>query len=154
MSAISATAAFRQFYQALLNPPAPAPRGKIRLGRLAIRSKRPRYCGLQRSRLVQRYAALPGWPSLSYATVRDYCDSADHFPRLATLQGDLKDVQRPWAVKAILNHLPPGSRLLEVGSGEPHAAAALADLGYRVTVCDPFDGSGRGPTAYKQTVTR
>ncbi len=100
--------------------------------------------------LVQRYASLPGWPALSYATVRDYCDSADHFPRLATLQADLKDVERPWAVKAVLNNLKPGTRLLEVGSGEPHAAAVLAEFGYDVTICDPFDGSGRGPTEFAQ----
>jgi SAM-dependent methyltransferase len=100
--------------------------------------------------LVERYASMPGWPALSYATVRDYCDSADHFPRLATLQADLKDVERPWAVKAILNNLKPGARLLEVGSGEPHASAALADFGYDVTICDPFDGSGRGPTEFER----
>jgi hypothetical protein len=80
--------------------------------------------------------------------VRDYCDSADAFPALATHQNDLKDAQRPWAVKAILNCLRPGSQLLEVGSGEPLAAATLASLGYEVTVCDPFDGSGRGPVEF------
>jgi hypothetical protein len=85
----------------------------------------------------------------SYATVRDYCDSVDRFPDLATRQQDLKDVQRPWAVKAVLALLPPGARLLEIGSGEPTAAARLASLGYDVTICDPFDGSGNGPTQYR-----
>ena len=31
-------------------------------------------------------------------------------------------------------------------------AAALADLDYNVTVVDPYDGSGGGPTAYEQFV--
>jgi hypothetical protein len=100
--------------------------------------------------LVAWYANRPAYPALSYATVRDFCDSADHLPSLATYQNDLKDAQRPWAVKAILNCLPPGSRLLEIGGGEPLAAAALAALGYDVTICDPFDGSGNGPVEYER----
>src|SRR5947208_15433311 len=61
------------------------------------------------SSLVLHYASQPPYPSLSYATVRDYCDGVDHFPWLATLN-DLKDAERPWAVKAVLNCLPPGTR--------------------------------------------
>lgn len=99
--------------------------------------------------LVARYASRPAYPALSYATVRDFCDSADHLPTLATYQNDLKDAERPWAVKAILNCLPPGSKLLEIGGGEPHAAAVLVALGYDVTICDPFDGSGNGPVEYE-----
>ena len=99
--------------------------------------------------VVDRYAKAPPFPRLSYATVRDYCDSIDHFPQLASYQQDLKDSERPWTVKAILNRVPKGGRLLEVGSGEPLAAATLASLGYEVTICDPFDGSGRGPTEYE-----
>ncbi len=99
---------------------------------------------------------LPTYPRLSYATVRDYCDSADHFPKLATFQNDLKDVQRPWTVKAILSSIKAPARLIEIGSGEPLSASALADLGYEVSVCDPFDGSGRGPTefAYFRSIYR
>src|SRR5438876_2534768 len=99
--------------------------------------------------LVMRYADRPAYPALSYATVRDFCDSVDHLPWLGTHQNDLKDAERPWAVKATINCLPPGSRLLEIGSGEPLAAATLASLGYDVTVCDPFDGSGNGPVEYE-----
>ena len=86
---------------------------------------------------------------LSCATVRDYCDSADRYPELSSLQQDLKDVQRPWTLKAIQALLAPGAKLLEVGSGTPYVAAMLADLGYQVTVCDPFDGSGNGPENYE-----
>src|SRR4051794_19670161 len=55
----------------------------------------------------------------SYATVRDYCESVDHLPQVTPLDGDLKNVQRPWAIKAILANLPPPARLLEIGGGEP-----------------------------------
>lgn len=84
-------------------------------------------------------------PRLSYATVRDYCDSADHLPELARASGDMKDVQRPWLLKAIVGSVPPGTRLLEVGAGEPLVADRLARLGYEVTVVDPYDGRDRGP---------
>ena len=86
----------------------------------------------------------------SYATVKDYCDSADRFPQIMGFQGDLKDVQRPWMIKKILELVPAGSKLLEIGSGEPLAANVLQKLGYDVTVIDPFDGSGNGPQAIKQ----
>src|SRR5207247_1433648 len=46
---------------------------------------------------AERYAVKPA--RLSYATVRDYCESVDHLPLLATASRDLKDVQRPWALK-------------------------------------------------------
>ena len=59
------------------------------------------------STLVDRYArAVPPW--LSYATVRDYCDSADRLPILAAANGDMKDVQRPWVLKTIVGTVPPG----------------------------------------------
>jgi hypothetical protein len=82
----------------------------------------------------------------SYATVRDYCDSVDHLPQVTPLDGDLKNVQRPWAIKAILANLPPPARLLEIGGGEPIVSGFLAELGYEVTLVDPYDGFGNGPT--------
>lgn len=85
---------------------------------------------------------------LNYATVRDYCDSADRFPQVLKLDGDLKDVQRPWMIKSIIENLPVGSKLLEIGGGEPVAADALQRLGYEVTIVDPYDGSGNGPHIY------
>lgn len=103
--------------------------------------------------LLSRYAgAFPVEP-LGYGTVRDYCDSCDGVPELAAVQGDLKDIQRPWTVKAILGLVPPGGRVLEVGGGEPLVAGALAELGYDATLVDPYDGSGRGPQEYEYYVT-
>ncbi len=82
---------------------------------------------------------------LGYATVRDYCDSAERLPGLVR-SGDLKDAQRPWVLEAVVATAPPGGRLLEVGAGEPIVASMLVGLGYDVTVVDPYDGRDRGPT--------
>ena len=87
---------------------------------------------------------------LDYATVRDFCDSADHFPQIMRFDGDLKDVQRPWMTKSILRILPQGANLLEIGGGEPLVASNLEKLGYNVTIVDPYDGSGNGPQTYAQ----
>ena len=106
----------------------------------------------QKAALIARYSGRFRVPPLSYGTVRDYCDSCDYLPWLSTLQHDLKDLQRPWTVKAALGLLPSGSRLLEIGAGQPIVAAILAELGYSVTVIDPYDGSGRGPTQFEDFV--
>lgn len=98
--------------------------------------------------LARRYAGYV-LPPLSHATVRDFCDSLDHFDTLATISRDLKDVQRPWTVKAILGGIPRGGRLIEIGAGEPLVADLLVRLGYDVTVVDPYDGSGNGPREYE-----
>ena len=86
----------------------------------------------------------------SYATVRDYCESVDQFPQIAATDGDLKNVQRPWAVKAVLRSLPPPARLLEIGGGEPVVSGFLSELGYDVTLVDPYDGFGNGPTDFER----
>jgi glycosyltransferase involved in cell wall biosynthesis len=88
-------------------------------------------------------------PPLSYATVRDYCDSADRLPILAAANGDMKDVQRPWALKTIVGAVQPGARLLEIGAGQPLVAELLARRGYDVTVVDPYDGRDRGPSDFE-----
>ena len=93
-------------------------------------------------------------PETSYATVRDYCESLDHLPQITGMDGDLKNVQRPWAVKALLRSVKPPAKILEIGGGEPVVSAVLNELGYDVTVVDPYDGSGNGPTAYQQYVER
>jgi SAM-dependent methyltransferase len=108
----------------------------------------------QRADLLTRYRDKPPSENLFYGTVRDYCDSADFFPFLSSLQGDLKDLQRPAALKLILGLLPPGSSLLEIGAGEPYVAHVLGLLGYSVTVVDPYDGSGRGPTEFEYYVNK
>jgi glycosyltransferase involved in cell wall biosynthesis/2-polyprenyl-3-methyl-5-hydroxy-6-metoxy-1,4-benzoquinol methylase len=87
---------------------------------------------------------------LSYGTVRDFCDSFDHLRPIATANGDLKDNQRPWVLKAILSIVSPGSRVLEIGAGEPFIADILDRLGYEVWVVDPYDGTGNGPVEYER----
>jgi methyltransferase family protein len=93
-------------------------------------------------------------PELSYATVRDFCDSADHLAEVMLFNGDMKDVQRTWAIKTILGRVPIGGKLLEIGAGEPIVANALQTLGYDVTIIDPYDGSGNGPQAYRAYVAK
>ncbi|MDQ6809210.1 MAG: class I SAM-dependent methyltransferase [Verrucomicrobiota bacterium] len=93
----------------------------------------------------------PIGPNTSYATVRDFCDSADHLPEITGLNGDLKNVQRPWMVKSLLRCVPPPARILEVGGGEPIVSSLLAELGYDVTLVDPYNGLlGHGPTDYEE----
>jgi hypothetical protein len=102
--------------------------------------------------IVARFSKSDRRPETSYATVRDYCESVDELPQLAPLDGDLKNVQRPWAVKAILGAVPPPARLLEIGGGEPIVSGFLTELGYDVTLVDPYDGFGNGPTDYGRYV--
>jgi glycosyltransferase involved in cell wall biosynthesis len=100
------------------------------------------------SALVESYAGrFP--PRLGYATVRDYCDSADRLPLLAAANGDMKDVQRPWVLKAIVGTMRPGARLLEIGAGQPLVAELLTRAGYDVTIVDPYDGRDRGPSDFE-----
>lgn len=100
--------------------------------------------------ILARYAQEQAASEAPYATVRDFCDSADHLPQITSGDGDLKNVQRPWAVKALLRFAPPPARLLEIGAGEPAIASFLHQLGYDVTVVDPYDGSGRGPVEFEK----
>jgi 2-polyprenyl-3-methyl-5-hydroxy-6-metoxy-1,4-benzoquinol methylase len=99
-------------------------------------------------RIANRYARYPT-TDLSYATVRDYVDSFETLNPLTVAQGDLKDVQRPWALKTILGTVSPGARVMEVGGGQPYVADILARLGYDVWLIDPYDGSGNGPIEYE-----
>jgi glycosyltransferase involved in cell wall biosynthesis len=87
-------------------------------------------------------------PPISYATVRDFCDSFDHLRPIATFNGDLKDCQRPWTLKALLSMVPPRGRVLEIGAGEPFIAELMDRLGYEVWVVDPYDGTGNGPLEF------
>ena len=96
--------------------------------------------------LLHRYADAK-FPGLSYATVREFCDSSDHLKFLCSAN-DLKDVQRPWAAKALIGALKPGEAILEIGAGEPLVASLMQSLAWDVTVCDPYDGSGHGPKEY------
>ncbi|MCL2792119.1 MAG: class I SAM-dependent methyltransferase [Spirochaetaceae bacterium] len=91
---------------------------------------------------------------IDYGKVEDYCDSMDNIRCLTDIHKDLKDVQRPWIFKAILSLLPVGSKLLEIGAGEPLIANMLSKLGYDVYVIDPYDGTGNGPVEYENFVQR
>ena len=100
-------------------------------------------------RIGQRYTEFDP-PPLGYATVRDYCDSADHLPFLASANRDMKDVQRSWMLKAILGRVERGGRLLEIGAGDPIVAGLLSRLGYEVWVIDPYDARDGGPADFDQ----
>ena len=100
-------------------------------------------------RVTERYRGRFELPPLSYGTVRDFADSRDVLPGLSSANGDMKDVQRSWMLKAIVGNVEPGALLVEIGAGEPLVADVLARLGYRVVVVDPYDGSGNGPLEYR-----
>jgi len=100
--------------------------------------------------IAARFSTANPASETSYATVRDYCESVDHLPEITGLDGDLKNVQRPWAVKALLRAKPPPGRLLEIGGGVPIVSGFLDELGYDVTLVDPYDGSGNGPIEYEK----
>jgi uncharacterized UPF0146 family protein len=100
--------------------------------------------------IAERYAGSFPLPPISYGTVRDFADSADHLTGLAGASFDMKDLQRCWTIKAILGNVERGSRLLEVGAGEPLVAGMLSRLGYDVTVVDDYMGGGNGPREFKR----
>lgn len=108
----------------------------------------------QATAIVSRFGRMDPQIGTSYATVRDFCESRDELPQITPIDGDLKNVQRPWAVKAVLANVPPPGRLLEIGGGEPIVSGLLSELGYNVTLVDPYDGSANGPTDYQRYVER
>ena len=57
---------------------------------------------------ASRYAGCFPVPTLSYATVQDFCDSYDHLQALATETHDLKDCQRPWTLGGDTRHCAAG----------------------------------------------
>ena len=87
---------------------------------------------------------------LTFATIRDLGDSLNYLHPIATATADLIDSQRPWVLKTILAVVPPCSRILDIGGGEPFLADTLARLGYEVWFVDPFDGTGNGPLDYER----
>jgi len=103
--------------------------------------------------IAERYTGSFPLPPISYGTVRDFADSADHMTGLAGASFDMKDLQRCWAIKAILGHVERGARILEIGAGEPLVAGMLSRLGYRVTVVDDYMGLGNGPREFKRFQT-
>jgi hypothetical protein len=104
----------------------------------------------QAAAIVSRFTQVDPQIGTSYATVCDYCESRDELPKITPVDGDLKNVQRPWAVKAIIANLSPPARLLEIGGGEPIVSGFLGELGYDVTLVDPYEGFATGPTDYER----
>jgi SAM-dependent methyltransferase len=100
--------------------------------------------------IAERYTGSFPLPPISYGTVGDFADSADHMTGLAGASFDMKDLQRCWMVKAILGNAERGSRILEIGAGEPLVAGMLSRLGYDVTVVDDYQGGGNGPREFKR----
>ena len=105
--------------------------------------------------IAERYRGSFLPPHISYGTVRDFVDSTETLPRLVagSLQStgtlDMKNLQRCWALKAVLGSVEPGARVVEIGAGEPLVAGVLSRIGYDVVVVDPYDGSGNGPIEYR-----
>ena len=95
--------------------------------------------------LRQRYTHYRP-PRVGYATVRDFCDSVEHLPELAT--ANARHEGRPATMdRQSRDRMPaPGARLLEIGAGDPLVADLLDRLGYQVTVVDPYDGRDGGPS--------
>ena len=104
----------------------------------------------QAAAILSRFGQPGSEVGVSYATVRDFCESRDELPQITPLDGDLKNVQRSWAAKTIMAHVSPPARLLEIGGGEPIVSGFLAELGYEVTLIDPYDGFANGPTDYQR----
>jgi hypothetical protein len=100
--------------------------------------------------LEDRYRGTFEAGPLSYGTVRDLADSLDNLGRLARANGDMKDLQRCWVLKAVLGKVEPGVHLVEIGAGEPLVAGLLTELGHPVTVVDPYDGSDQGPREFEE----
>jgi hypothetical protein len=100
--------------------------------------------------LEDRYRGSFPTDPLSYGTVRDLADSLDNLGRLARANGDMKDLQRCWVLKAVLGNVERGRPLLEIGAGEPLVAGLLTQLGHPVTVVDPYDGSDQGPREFAE----
>jgi 2-polyprenyl-3-methyl-5-hydroxy-6-metoxy-1,4-benzoquinol methylase len=108
----------------------------------------------QRDKIISRFSGNGPRAATSYATVADYCESLDELRLITPVDGDLKNVQRPWTVKAILANVPPPARILEIGGGEPIICGFLQELGYEVTLVDPYEGSNNGPTEFERYVAQ
>ncbi|MEM0928866.1 MAG: methyltransferase domain-containing protein [Pseudomonadota bacterium] len=90
------------------------------------------------------YSRIPDY----YALLQRY---EDEFPAAAAplkLRGMLKDFQNLFVLDQVLNRLPDGGRLLEVGGGSCIMMRELNRVRPKTYDCwnlDPLDGSGNGP---------
>ena len=84
-----------------------------------------------------------------YALIRKY---EEEFPDAAAplkIRGMLKDFQNLFALDQILNLLPDGGRILEIGGGSCIMLRALNKARPGCVNLDPLDGSGNGPVSEK-----
>ncbi len=83
-------------------------------------------------------------------TVEEYQELVIKYPDLdLTKDGELKSYQRIWVYQQVIDQLPSGSAVLDVGGARCYPAAALAELGYEVWVVDPYDGFGNGVEGFE-----
>ena len=89
---------------------------------------------------------------VGYSRVSDYTRYFDRYPTLMYPKGDLKDVQRPWALEKTRELVQPNGLVVDLGGGGCQLASELMKT-HQVTVVDPFDGSGGGlrdPKPFRQ----
>lgn len=82
---------------------------------------------------------------LGFSTVHDYTRYFQTCPDLLGPKGDLKDVQRPWVLETLKEYVPKGQAVIDMGGSACELASCFMN-DYVVTVIDPYDGTGNGPT--------
>lgn len=85
---------------------------------------------------------------ISFATVREFHRFVDEYPEVTRLNEDLKSFQRPWCVDRLLQHLPQGGRVLEIGADKCDLVPFLRARGFEVWVIDVYDHFGGGTGTY------
>lgn len=86
---------------------------------------------------------------ISYATVREYNALRDEMPELTPVGTDLKDFQRPWVARRILQNYRSG-RILEIGANRCELAEYMRKKGFEVWVVDAYDDFGGGTATFDE----
>lgn len=86
---------------------------------------------------------------IPYATVREYNLLREELPELTPIGTDLKDFQRPWVVKKILESYSTG-KILEIGADRCELADYLQKKGFEVWVIDVYDNFGGGTARFEE----
>ena len=90
---------------------------------------------------------------ISYATVREYNLLREELPELTPIGTDLKDFQRPWVVKRILESYSTG-KILEIGADRCELADYLQKKGFEVWVIDVYDSFAGGTATFEEVKRR
>src|SRR3954470_13387267 len=85
---------------------------------------------------------------IAFATVREFQRLAEEYPQLLPRNEDLKSFQRPWCVDRLLQHLPRGGRILEIGADKCDLIPFLRTRGFDVWVIDIYNSFGGGTGMY------